>query len=385
MVGILRNQKKMAWLAIAGLLLSLVLIKPTMAARPDSLKDVLSDSRPSTAANHTITLDMSASTNFVAGETLIVDFDNNFDTTGFANSEAEDFDITINGAEQSIVANGGCSSNDAIEITTVNTSTDTFTFTACTSYVSTGDTGTSIVIEIGTNATSGSAGNDQIVNPTAGTYTINFAGTYGDDSQDTIVAVIAGVTVSATIDESLTFSINAVNSGSCQTTGGTAITSTSTTIPFGTISADTFYDICQDVRVATNASNGYSTTVQTQTGLDAGATAFAKGSCDGSCTDSSANTWSTAGNNGYGVCVKDTSGNAASDAGWSATNECGDGTQHFRTVADVSSSQTAGSIMASSTSVSDDRTNIGWRISADATQAAGSYTGTAVYIATPSF
>lgn len=370
--------KRVSLIMTLALALASLQASTVSAVRPDSAKATVSDSRPATTANYTFVVNMSASTSFAAGDTMIFDWPADFTFPSDGTWVTGDFSFNDGSARTitSVGASPTCNAGtDNVSVTASQTNR-TLTVTACTSY-SASSTGVDVTFTAG--------GTNKVTNAAAGSYQINVAGTYGDDAQDVAVAMIAGVTVSATIDETLTFSINAVNSGSCQTTGGTAVTSTSTTIPFGSISTEAFYDVCQDVRVATNAGSGYSATVQTQTGLDSGANAFAKGTCDGSCTDSTEEEWSTATNNGYGICVKDTSGDAGATAGWSATNECGDATQHFRTVADISAADTAQSIMSSAAGASDDRTNVGWRLSADAAQAAGAYTGTAVYIATPTF
>lgn len=354
------------------------------AARPDSLKDVITDSRPSTAANHTITLDQAAGGDFSAGDTLVLTFASNFDTSGFASTDALDYDITVNAVEETIVDSNDACAGDTIEITTV--AADVFTFTACGGYVGEA-AGVVIVIQIGTHATSGGTGNTQITNSTAATYNLA-VDTTDEDSQDTIIVVTSAVTVSATIDETLTNAVAAVVSGSCTTTGGTTITSTASTIPFGTVTAETFYDICQSLTVTTNASGGYTVTVYTTAGLDAGASAFAVGSCDGACTLTTPSTWATATNNGYAVCMDDTTGNAAAtaNAGWdTAAEECGGAGQKFELVADIGASDTPSTIMSSATGVSSDVSLAGWRLSADGTQAAGAYTGTADYITTGTF
>lgn len=362
-------------------------ISPVFAARPDSLKDVITDSRPTTASNHTITLDLATGTTWAATETLTVSFNSSsFDTSGFANSDAKDYDIAWAGSDKTVVAAGSCAA-DSIEITTVNTSTDTFTFTLC-SGSSASSAGIVITIEIGTNATFGTPGDSQIVNPSAGSYQVTVAGNYGDDSQDTVLVITSGVTVSATIDETLTTTVAAVVSGSCDTTGGTTITSTSTTIPFATINTEAFYDICQSLTVGTNAAGGYTVTVNTIAGLDAGSSPFSVGSCDGACTLTTPNTWATATNNGYAVCMKDATGDAGATAstGWdTGAEQCGGGGQKFELVADISGSDVPSTIMSSATSVSGDISRIGWRLSADAAQAAGTYTGTAVYVTTGTF
>lgn len=354
-----------------------------LAARPESLKDVITDSRPSTAANHTITLDQAAGGDFSAGDTLVLTFDSNFDTSGFASTDAIDYDITINGTEETIVDSTDTCLDDEIEITTV--ASDVFTFTACAGFVGEA-AGTVIVIEIGTHATSGGTGNTQIVNPTAGAYSLT-VDTTDEDAQDTVIVVTTAVTVSATIDETLTLTVAGVADSSCTTTGGTTITSTASTIPYATITTETFYDICQQLTAATNAAGGYTVTVYTVAGLDSGANAFAVGACDGACNLTTPNTWATATNNGYAICMDDTTGNAAAtaNAGWdTAAEECGGAGQKFELIADLSGSQVPSTIMSSATGVTD-ISLVGWRLSADAAQAAGVYTGTADYITTGTF
>ena len=369
-------------------MITTVLVQQVFAVRPDSLKDVITDSRPSTAANHTITLDQSTSGDFSAGDTLVLTFASGFDTSGFASTDALDYDITVNGVEETIVDSTDACAGDTIEITTV--AADVFTFTACGTYGGEA-AGVVIVIEIGTHATSGGTGNTQITNSTAATYNLAVDST-DEDSQDTLIVVTSAVTVSATIDEVLTFSVNAVTSGNCTTTGGTATTSTATTVPWGTagvITTEAFWDTCQDLRVTTNAGGGYTVTTYTVAGLDSGANAFAVGSCDsGSCSLTGPGTWATATNNGYAICMDDSTGDAAAtaNAGWdTAAEQCGGAGQKFELVADLSASDSPSTIMSSAAGISGDITFIGWRISADGAQAAGAYTGTADYITTGTF
>jgi len=380
-------------LSIVAVVLVNFVAQPVKAAALDDLKDLLSDSRISTAANHTITIDMATGDTWAAGETLIIDFDDAFNSTGFANNEPEDFDIVVGATEESIVANGGCATNDAIEITTVNTTTDTFTFTACGSYTTESGNGHEIVIEIGTNATSGGSGNDQLVNPgTIGSKLVNISGTFnGSVAKDTLVAITEGVTLTATVDETLTFTIAGVSSANCDTTGGTEIANTSSTAvnydSIGTLSPDTFYDGCQLLTAGTNASGGYSATVQTTSLPTSGSNTIAKGNCNGACSDTNSNPWSASTSNGYGYCMKDEVGDAATtvDAEW-GTNNCGAGTQHFRTIANVGGAQPAQAIMSSAgATTNNDESEIGFRLSFDSGQAAGTYTWTVVYICTPTF
>ena len=363
-------------LFIIGMVAQPFAVQRAYAARPDSLKDTLSDSRPSVAADHTIILDVSASTTLVAGETVIVTFPAGYDLTTLTMTDV-DF---VNGATDETLQSGACAGTDTVRY---ELASQVVTFTACSSYTAEA-AGTAITMKFGSVAAGGTT---RIVNTTAGTSQLNVAGTYGDSSQDTVLVLTAGVTISATIDEVLTLTVAAVLSGACTTLGGTTVTSTATTIPFGTISTEAFYDVCQSLTVATNAGGGYTVSVYTVAGLDAGANAFAVGACDGACNLTTPNTWATATNNGYALCMDDTTGNAAvtANAAWVAgTNQCGDGTQKFELIADLSGSQAPSTIMSSATGVTD-VSIAGWRISADAAQAAGTYTGTADYITTGTF
>jgi hypothetical protein len=125
--------------------------------------------------------------------------------------------------------------------------------------------GTKITTKIGSNATSQNQGAHWITNPSsAGIYTISVGGTFGG-SGNMLVSIQSAVQVSATIAESLALTASSVNAVNCTADDGAtvnSVTSTATSIPFGTISPNTFYQGCQDLIVSTNAGNGYSLTVQ---------------------------------------------------------------------------------------------------------------------------
>ncbi len=363
-------------LVIAAVLMLSLAPSKAFAVRPTSLKDTLSDSRPSTASNHEMVLDLSGSTTFIAGETVIVTFPAGYDLTALTMTDV-DFQ---NGATDETLQAGACGATDTVQYVLAS---QVVTFTACSSYTAEAAS-TAITMQFGSNAAGGTT---RIVNTTAGTSQLNVAGTYGDDSQDTVLVLTAGVAISATIDEVLTLTVAGLAAdANCTTTGGTKpAASTATTIPYGTINTETFYDICQELTVATNAGTGYTVTVYTVAGLDAGANAFAVGSCDGACTLTDPAAWATATFNGYAICMDDTTGNAAetANADWVAAGQCGGASQQFELVADLSS-QTPSTIMQSAVGVTD-ISKIGWRLSADGAQAAGAYTGTADYITTGTF
>lgn len=66
-----------------------------------------------------------------------------------------------------------------------------------------------------------------------------------------------GSTLSLTVDQTLTFTVNAVNASTSCDGGTTTAASTATTIPFGTVSPAANGFVCQDLTASTNATNGY--------------------------------------------------------------------------------------------------------------------------------
>lgn len=201
-------------------------------------------------------------------------------------------------------------------------------------------------------------------------------------------AIVSGVEVSATVSESLTFSINGVHSDECPTTGGIKKDSTPRSIPFSTVNVEAFYDICQNLMVSTNASYGYDVTIGETDQLTSGSNQIPDGNCDGGCDENTAGSWATATNNGFGYCMKDQPGygDAAStaDSNW-ATHYCGATSQYFKINPDTGENELRVEIMKSNQAVSDDRSYIGFRLSVDAAQPAGTYTTTIVYVATPRY
>jgi hypothetical protein len=119
--------------------------------------------------------------------------------------------------------------------------------------------------------------------------------TYSLHSSDFALAVIGtfkGATSWCTADDGAT--VNAIGT-------------TATSVAFGTISPNTFYQGCQDLIVSTNAVNGYSVTVQESSAMKTtnGQFMIPDTTCDaGGCTVVTATTWVTPTKNGLGhTCV----------------------------------------------------------------------------------
>lgn len=239
-----------------ALILSLILIMVAMygliplaeAAGLSSIKCTLDDSRPTTGSKQTINF---TTTNAVtAGQTIKIGYADDWTIPSFTTS-----DVTFTGAT---LVDSCDAETDEVTMTTSDTGGDKHvTFTVCT-----GDTVTAgaKVITLGTGAT-------KITTPTtSASYTISIGGTM-TDSGNAMVYIISGVSVSATVAETLSFVIDTV--ASAQTVNG-ATTNVATTsgdeVDFGTVSTTTNKIAAHDLKTTTNAGTGYTaTTKYTQT------------------------------------------------------------------------------------------------------------------------
>jgi len=352
--------------------------------------DVLNDSRPSATSTHTIYFitptGIDAST-----DTIILDFADQFTMGTTSAIDYTDIDLATS------TATSNCSGASYADATlaaaaasnTYGVATSTWqviTFTAPTN-AGTGTiiAGTCVQVQIGTNATFQSTGTRFITNPaSAGVYDLDFSGTFGDTGK-TKLAIISGVTITATVAESMNVSVNAIATSTCATTGGTAIASATTSINFMTINTEAFYDSCQRIDVGTNAASGYSADLYKTTLLtDSGGDTIPDGACNGTCSITTAAAWDSASTNGFGYCMSDVTlkGAKVADASW-GTNGCGAGTQNFKLVGTTATN--AKTIMKSNSATSTNQAYIGYRLTVDSAQAAGTYSSTMIYVVTPTY
>lgn len=355
-----------------------------------SVSDTLSTSAPSVVANHTILFVTPTGVTDTGGETITLTFAAAFNMGSVAFGDIDlgvDDDAACDGAfsDQTLAATAGADTYG------VDVSGQVITFTGPSSGTNGIPANRCVEIKIGTNA---SGGSNQITNgdnadtPSADIDSIDFAGTFGDTGT-ALVAIITGVTVSVTVDESLSFIITGVTDATCASVtdgAGGEVTTTDTTVPFGTAAIDTFVSGCLDLQVKTNATDGYTTTVEKNQLLTSGSDTIADGSCDATCSVTVIDTWDTSATNpGFAYCMKDAVGNAAAtaDSSWtSGANQCGGTTQGFKLFPTTATTE---GVMSSAAPTADDTSNTGYRISVDGSQAAGSYTATITYITTPIF
>ena len=244
------------------------------AANVTSLSDTLSESAPSVGANHTISF--VTPTGVANGQTVVVDFSNGPFVVGTV--DFTDIDVIDGTTNLSVATN--CS---GAQETSAAFSGTTLTVTFCS-----GDgaeilpNGTTTIL-IGTNATFGVAGNAQLTNPTVGSYEINLTAG-ASDSGSTRVAIIAPVIVTAAVDTSFTFTVAGLPGAGTVNQEPITGSSTATTIPFGTLVANSASTAAQQLTVQTNASYGYAVTVQVDQQLTSSTGADIDGFANGTYT-----------------------------------------------------------------------------------------------------
>lgn len=232
----------------------------------------------------------------------------------------------------------------------------------------------------------------------ADVYTINIKTRDGSDNTideiDIDIAPIEAVLVSATVDETIAFTVAAVNVSTSTCGQTTDITTTAYSVPWGTLStADTFKEGSQQLTVSTNADGGYGVTIEendqmgkngvTCTGAAAGEaeSCIEDTTCDGAaCTEATSAEWTTATNNGLGFAL-------ANQSGTDATFLYNESSRTFssRQIADQEVPETKRTIMTNLGPVSGSSVYACYRITISGTQPAGYYYNKVKYTATATF
>lgn len=228
------------------------------------------------------------------------------------------------------------------------------------------------------------------------------------DDVNTKVAPVEAVLVSATVDMTLTFQVTGVSTGATACGNVTEVTTTPTSVPWGTIStADVFKNAAQKLTVTTNAEDGYSVKIEEndQMGKNGkvctGATAGEALSCimdttcnvSSACTQSAASEWTDAANyHGLGYSLQNVDG---SDAAFlynsddcSATLGGGTGSFCAKQIPDQEVTPTAETkeiIMSNAAPVNSKDIYTCYRIAVSGTQPAGYYYNKVKYTAAATF
>jgi len=367
----------LALLFLAGLLVS---PRPAAAETVTSFSDALSDARPTVLANHDIKFKMDALTTIANTETVAIKF------TGFTVGSA-----TLVQADFAVAHDtDGAGSYTALTPTThytIATVTAGADKTATITFTTAGATAIGADKYMEVTFTNGT---DKLPNPSANSYTIDIdQSTFGDTGQIQ-VAVVAGVSTSATVSASLSVAVAGLNAGTVNNATIDQTNTTPTEISFSTLTVNTHKVAAQTVTVSTNAGEGYTTTLKwlDGSGTSDGLTSGGSNNCDGfsysAASNASPQAW-VAGTNPSGT-------SANIDTCWygytTDDSTLGGTPSRFTTGGGdkwAPFSTTAYEIAYDSVPVNAQATHIGYKIEANALQPQGSYTGTTEYITTAIF
>jgi len=266
-------------------------------------------------------------------------------------------------------------------------------------YSGNGDTSTALTMTIG--------GTNKLINPApdsthtqgiADDYTIRIENRDSNydvaDTVDAKVVVIEAVRVSATVEETLSFTIASVGTGvtNCGANASTDATTTVYSVPFGSISSfNAFYDAEQQLSVSTNADDGYEVRMyeDDELGKDGADSPFiADTPCDtGPCTHASPQEWVTATQNGFGYSLQDSNGTDAEFEWDDTTPTTGFKANQFPnyTTGPTEYLDPSAKIMSYTGPVSGSSIFVCYRLTVSGIQEAGVYYNTVTYIATPKF
>lgn len=241
-----------AILSVISWSIGLPLFRFAEAANVTTFSDTLSDSGPAVTANHTISF--VTPTGVATGESVVIDFSDGPFVVGSV--DYTDIDIATT-SDYSLAAD--CTGSEQASAAFAGT---TLTITFCATDGGSIPVNGTTTIQIGDNATFGTAGAEKLTNPAVGSYQIII--TAGPaDTGETRVAIVAPVVVTATVDTTFTFTVEGMPAGS--TINGTSTTgsTTATAIPFGRLNPGVASTTAQQLSVITNARNGFVVTVQT--------------------------------------------------------------------------------------------------------------------------
>jgi hypothetical protein len=356
--------------AAAVLLTSFGMYTSAQAANLTFVSDTLTDSNVSVVSNHTIQFTLaSTSAGVIAGGNLTVTFPAGFNLGSVAFG---DIDMLVNGAQQTLAASA------ASGVWGVAVAGQVLTITSNNTTIAASST---VIIKIGTNATSGATGVNRITNPTAGSYELVITAGASDTGR-TRVAIINNVQVSAIVNTSFTFTIAGLATSTSVNGTTTTGSSTATKLAFGVLTAGQQKILAQQLSVTTNAQHGFVVTVQQDQNLQSANGADIDGFKDGAYTNTPT-AWTSPTNV---ITNENTWGH------WGLTSEDSDlNSDEFGTALFVAASTSPRQVFshtgpADGTTTDKGTTKVGYEIEITPLQeAADDYTNVLTYIATPTF
>lgn len=193
------------------------------------------------------------------------------------------------------------------------------------------------------------------------------------DSSVIAFTYTSGVTVSATVDPSLSFSLgNVASSQSVNGATTNVATTTATAVNFGTVTSSTNKIAAHDLIVSTNAINGYTVYVKETAALTyLGATIT-----NWTGTNAAPTSFAAAGNEAFGYTTASTS--LSGTAARFSSNKWAGYSTSFTT-------PTVQEVARATGIVSNDTTRVGYQVAIAGSTDAGVYTTTIVYSAVPTY
>ncbi len=234
-------------------------VLPAQAGALTNISDTMSRLKTGVGANHEINFTLSSDTAGPKSETITITF--NTWANGLNGIDCGDVDILDDGTDEDLQNEAGNCAADADEWGAV-VAGDVLTLTAPSTSDTTYIDGNSVVtVQIGTNADTEGPGDEQITNPAAANdLDIDIGGTFGDTGTLAVSIVTDDqVVVTATVDPTFTFAIYKPGT----TTPTTYCWRDASNTGLGSISGGSAtVDTCKyDVYTATNATEGYVTTI----------------------------------------------------------------------------------------------------------------------------
>lgn len=237
---------------------------------------------------------------------------------------------------------------------------------------------------------------------TADPYTIriqNLAGISGEyavvDSVDVTVVVIEAVRVTATVEETLSFTIAGRSSGNTHCGHDADVTTQLYSVPFGSLTLpNNFYDAAQQLTVSTNASDGYSVTVfeDDELGKDGADSPYIPDTaCNATgCDHTTSQDWNVAtGYDGFGYSLENVGGGSDAKFTYNESSRTFSA-KHFPNRTEdytppYQDEENNANIMSHGSPIDSASIYVCYRITVTGIQQAGNYYNTITYIATPQF
>jgi hypothetical protein len=239
-----------------------ILIMSADSEGKSSVSDTLSNSKPSYDSRHAIRYDISQSANTITNGSLKITLANEFNLAGLT-----DNDITILGGDvtwnnDKTINSGGTQIgflpsllNNIVHAQGENSIIFNFTGTL-------DSTDNMITIIIGDTNYINNPTNVGPFSITLTTYSTTNAGGSVIENLMAMVHINDGVTVTANVPPSLTFTVTGVNMGTNVNGAVTNVLTTSTDVNFGVFTGADNKVGAQDLTVSTNATNGFVVTIQ---------------------------------------------------------------------------------------------------------------------------